>query len=163
MDAARQCRDESRCGDQQVNAWSARHELSQTIPAATFSAGSAACSASRARPQPRWPRESASASSWAAPRISQLHAAGQARSVPVHVRRSAADGPVGLQAGARAAVRQGSAGFRARQSDADGPDGGPGALSDRARALGIQTARRIRPLGQRAAALYRQDGRTSSP
>ena len=84
---------------------------------------------------------------------------GQARHLPAHGRRSVADGPVRLQAGDEGVVRQGPARIDPHGPAADDDDLRPGALPDRAVEVQVRPARRVRHVGQRTAALDRQDGR----
>ncbi len=84
---------------------------------------------------------------------------GQARHLPIHVRRAAADRSARLQAEPGCAVQQGHARLGARQPAIDGHDRGTGAFSHCAFALAIQAVRPDGNLGERPAALHRAHGR----
>ena len=88
-----------------------------------------------------------------------LPAQGQARHLPAHGRRPAADGSVRLQAADGRVVRQGPARLGPDGPAADDHDLGPEAVPDRPVEVQVRPARQVRHVGLRAAAVHGQDGR----
>ena len=92
------------------------------------------------------------------PRGAALRAAGQARHLAVHVRRSVPDRPLGSQAQAAGHVRPGHPRLGRGRPALHHDDLGPGALSDRALDLRLRPPRAVRHRGLRALALHRPGG-----
>ena len=91
--------------------------------------------------------------------LPHFRAEGQARHLPVPVRRAVADGSVRLQAGAGEAARHGTAGFDPQGPAADRHDGDQTSVPDRAVDLQVRAARQERRVAQRAAAAHGEDRR----